>query len=186
MYGTYKAVKPLRGKVHDYLGMKIDFGTKDTVIIDMDQYVHDMIVDFPVNITKKSSTPAGDKLMEVGFGKLLDKQKTEAFHTTVAKGFFVQESTSRYPANNRIFKHQGFIANRNRLEEVDTIIGVFEWYQRFKATSTSRQPEGDQVVCRCVLCSTSRFQESHRSGYDDGTRRSASDVKEEAEYAKKH
>ena len=89
MYGTYKAVKPLRGKVHDYLGMKIDFGTKDTVIIDMDQYVHDMIVDFPVNITKKSSTPAGDKLMEVGFGKLLDKQRAEAFHTTVAKGLFL-------------------------------------------------------------------------------------------------
>ena len=89
MYGSYKAVKPLRGKVHDYLGMKIDFGTKDTVIIDMDQYVHDMIVDFPVNITKKSSTPAGDKLMEVGFGKLLDKQRAEAFHTTVAKGLFL-------------------------------------------------------------------------------------------------
>ena len=81
-------MKPLRGKVHDYLGMKIDFGTKDTVIIDMDQYVHDMIVDFPVNITKKSSTPAGDKLMEVGFGKLLDKQKTEAFHTKFAKRLF--------------------------------------------------------------------------------------------------
>ena len=69
MYRVYKAVKPLRGKVHDYLGMKIDFGTKDTVIIDMDQYVHDMIVDFPVIITKTSSTPAGDKHMEVGFGK---------------------------------------------------------------------------------------------------------------------
>ena len=35
MYGEYKAVKPLRGKVHDYLGMKIDFGIKGTVIIYM-------------------------------------------------------------------------------------------------------------------------------------------------------
>ena len=89
MYGEYKAVKPLRGKVHDYLGMKIDFGTKSTVIIDMVQYVHDMIMDFPVKITKTSKTPAGEKLMEVGNGKLLDKCKAEAFHTTVAKGLFL-------------------------------------------------------------------------------------------------
>ena len=89
MYGEYKAVKPLRGKVHDYLGMKIDFGIKGTVIIDMVKYVCDMITEFPVKITKTAKTPAGDKLMEVGNEKVLDKQRAEVYHTTVAKGLFL-------------------------------------------------------------------------------------------------
>ena len=89
MYGEYKAVKPLRGKVHDYLGMKIDFGIKGTVSIDMVKYVCDMITEFPVKITKTAKTPAGDKLMEVGNEKVLDKQRAEVYHTTVAKGLFL-------------------------------------------------------------------------------------------------
>ena len=89
MYSEYKAVKPLRGKVHDYLGMKIDFGIKGTVIIDMVKYVCDMSTEFPVKITKTAKTPAGDKLMEVGNEKVLDKQRAEVYHTTVAKGLFL-------------------------------------------------------------------------------------------------
>ena len=69
--------------------MKIDFGTKGTVIIDMVKYVCDMITEFPVKITKTAKTPAGDKLMEVGNEKVLDKQRAEVYHTTVAKGLFL-------------------------------------------------------------------------------------------------
>ena len=89
MYGEYKAVKTLRGKVQCYLGRKIDFVTKGTVIIDMVKYVCDMITEFPVKITKTAKTPAGDKLMEVGNEKVLDKQRAEVYHTTVAKGLFL-------------------------------------------------------------------------------------------------
>jgi hypothetical protein len=55
----------------------------------MVEYVNGMIEDFPEKITKTASTPAGEKLLDVGKGELLDKSKKEAFHTMVAKGLFL-------------------------------------------------------------------------------------------------
>ena len=63
--------------------MLVDFTEKGKVIIDMVEYVESMVEDFPVKISKISKTPA------VGTGKLLDKARSEAYHTTVAKGLFL-------------------------------------------------------------------------------------------------
>ena len=89
MYGKYKAVEPTRGKKHDYLGMLVDFTEKGKVKIDMVKYVESMIEDFPEKINKISKTPAAENLLEIGTGKLLDKAKSKAYHTTVAKGLFL-------------------------------------------------------------------------------------------------
>ena len=89
MYGKYKAVEPTRGKKHDYLGMLVDFTEKGKVKIDMVKYVESMIEDFPVKINKISKTPAAENLLDIGTGKLLDKAKSEIYHTTVAKGLFL-------------------------------------------------------------------------------------------------
>ena len=91
MYGKYKAVEPTRGKKHDYLGMIIDFTEQGKVIIDMVKYVESMVEDFPVKISKVSKTPAAENLLDIGPGKLLDKGKSEAYHTTVAKGLFLSK-----------------------------------------------------------------------------------------------
>ena len=88
-YGKYKAVEPTRGKKHDYLGMVVDFTEKGKVIIDMVKYVESMIEDFPLKISKVSNSPAAENLLDIGTGKLLDKGKSEAYHTTVAKGLFL-------------------------------------------------------------------------------------------------
>ena len=88
MYGKYKAVEPTRGKKHDYLGMVVDLTEKGRVIIDMVKYVESMIEDFPVK-NKVSKSPAAENLLDIGTGKLLDKGKSEAYHTTVAKGLFL-------------------------------------------------------------------------------------------------
>lgn len=89
MYGEYKAVKPTRGKVHEYLGMTFDFSEKGVATIDMCSYVKGMLSDFAIPITKKASTPAGEKLLDSGQGKLLTGERQEAFHGTVAKGLFL-------------------------------------------------------------------------------------------------
>ena len=91
MYGKYKAVEPTRGKVHDYLGMIVDFSEDEVVKINMVKYVENMIRDFPSEITKKSKTPASDNLMDIGTGKVLVGEQAEAFHTTVAKGLFLSK-----------------------------------------------------------------------------------------------
>ena len=89
MYGEYKAVSPTRGKVHDYLGMVLDFREKGYVKVDMTAYVKGMLEDFPESIKKTAKTPASEKLMDRGGGKVVDSERKEAFHTTVAKGLFL-------------------------------------------------------------------------------------------------
>jgi len=46
-YGTVGEVKVNRGKIHDYLGMKLDYSVKGQVTIDMVDYVKSMIESFP-------------------------------------------------------------------------------------------------------------------------------------------
>ena len=74
MYGKYKAVEPTRGKKHDYLCMLVDFTEKGKVKIDIIKYVESMIEDFPMKINKISKTPAAENLLDIGTGKLLNKQ----------------------------------------------------------------------------------------------------------------
>jgi hypothetical protein len=42
-YGSIGEVKTTRGKVHEYLGMKLDYTEKGKVIVDMIDYVESMI-----------------------------------------------------------------------------------------------------------------------------------------------
>ena len=58
-------IKATSGTMHDFLGMKLDFSKSGKVIIDMKEYVQNMINDFSVNLKDSSSnTPAGDWLFE--------------------------------------------------------------------------------------------------------------------------
>ena len=90
-YGAIKEVEPITGKVHDYLGMTIDFSEEGIMKIDMRDYVERMLEEFPMEF--KSSdvmpTPASDNLLDKGSGKVLPKEKQEVFHKTVARGLFI-------------------------------------------------------------------------------------------------
>ena len=93
-YGQHGKVKLTRGKVHDYLGMIFDYTEKGIVRVDMTNYVADMIEEFPVKMTKEmtAETPASPKLFEIGNEKKkLSKEKTESFHSCVAKGLYVSK-----------------------------------------------------------------------------------------------
>ena len=46
-YGTIREVKTLCGKVHNYLGMKLDYSTKGQVSIYMIDYAKSMVENFP-------------------------------------------------------------------------------------------------------------------------------------------
>jgi hypothetical protein len=87
-------LKPSRGKVHDYLGITLDYSTEGKVKISMPDYIEKMLEEFPymdqVNELKKVSTPAAEFLFTVNdkAEKLKDGVR-EDFHTTVAKGLFL-------------------------------------------------------------------------------------------------
>ncbi len=90
MYGAHGKVKTTRGKVHDYLRMVFDFSEAGKVKDDMCDYIANMVDELPMNLkpTKTAPTPAADDLFAEGIGPKLDKNKSELFHTFVAKALF--------------------------------------------------------------------------------------------------
>ena len=93
-YGQHGKVKVHCGKVHEYLGMKLDYFEKKKLKIDMTDYVKGMLETFPIKFTngETATTPAGEDLFgqKSSNDKKLEKNKTEAFHTTTAQGLFLQ------------------------------------------------------------------------------------------------
>jgi Reverse transcriptase (RNA-dependent DNA polymerase) len=90
-YGDTKVapVKATRGKVHDYLAMKLDFTTPGKLKVDMTDYVNSMVKEFPEEIST-SQYPWNKNLFKVDDkDKKLSKEKQEVFHTFVAKGLFL-------------------------------------------------------------------------------------------------
>ena len=90
-FGKLKEVKCSRGKVHEFLGQKIDFSKKGMVEFSQDDHVRDMIESCPVKLKENASapTPASNNLFSIGKSKPLGKEMREQFHTCVAKGLFI-------------------------------------------------------------------------------------------------
>jgi hypothetical protein len=83
-------LKASRGKVHDYLGMKLDYSVKGEVKISMTDYVKKMIENFGEDVSEPAKTPAAAHLFTVREdAKKLDEKQAQKFHNTVAKGLFL-------------------------------------------------------------------------------------------------
>ena len=89
MEGEFGKEAPLsitRGKVHEYLGMNLDFGTKGKVKISMVNFIDEMLDDLPVDMKGTSATPASNNLFVVNEkGKKLEEKMSDFFHHNVAK-----------------------------------------------------------------------------------------------------
>jgi hypothetical protein len=92
-YGTYGKVKIHRGKIHNYLGMMLNFEHKGKMQVDMGDYIKGMLESFPIKFRKNdvAKTPADENLFgqKAESVQKLEKDKAEVFHTTVAQGLFV-------------------------------------------------------------------------------------------------
>jgi hypothetical protein len=93
-------VKVVRGKIHQYLGMKLDY-SQDGKLLDMVDYITKIVDDFFMEkIPQKTITPWTDKLFTVTPGNSLDKEMSELFHTTTAQGLFACKSKNRHCTSN--------------------------------------------------------------------------------------
>ena len=85
-------MKLCRGKIHDNLGMNLDYTIKGEVKITMIPYIKEMIQDFCEhypNPEKKSNTLAAELLFKVDDeSRLIDDSRAKVFHTFVAKALF--------------------------------------------------------------------------------------------------
>ena len=85
------AIKLKRGKIHEYLGMQLDFSVVGQVKITMFDYIQEMLEDFHKLDPNKtiSLTPATDHIFRVrDYQPKLDEQKAQIFHTFTAKSLF--------------------------------------------------------------------------------------------------
>ena len=81
-----------RGKIHDYLVMKLNFSEVGTCMVDMEDYLDRMMDELPSDMDGHVSTPAADHLFRTRLNspKLGEKQ-AELFHTIVAQMLFVSQ-----------------------------------------------------------------------------------------------
>ena len=80
-----------RGKVHDYLGMTLDYSEPGKVKVLMVDYLKKILQDFPEELGAPAPTPAADHLFKVrpeNERKLLSEDRAIVFHNFVARLMF--------------------------------------------------------------------------------------------------
>jgi hypothetical protein len=83
-------VKVVRGKVHDYLAMIMDFTQDGALMLDMRYYIQGMIDEFPYEIKSIKATPWTEKLFKVQEdAKKLEEARRSILHTYVMKAMFL-------------------------------------------------------------------------------------------------
>ena len=94
-YGKESPLVITRGRVHEYLGMKMDFSKPGQVVLSMPEYIDSLIKETPSDLTKgASTTPAAGHLFTTNAEaqKLCDDQASE-YHHLVAKLLYLAKRT---------------------------------------------------------------------------------------------
>jgi len=90
-YGKHSELSVTRGKIHEYLGMTIDYRKEGNVRISMFKYMQELLSDLPDDMDGMAVTPAAEHLFKVNETdptKLSD-DLSDFFHTNVAKLLFL-------------------------------------------------------------------------------------------------
>jgi hypothetical protein len=138
-YGELKPVTTTRGKLHEYLGMKLDYTTDGQVTIDMVDYVQSMVMFFPEQLEKpKVASPWTDQLFTVNTkSPMLDRPKAELFHTMVAKALFLCKR-----GRPDISPAVAFLTTRVQQPNVD------DWEKLIRMMRFLRQTSEDRLTLR--------------------------------------
>ena len=90
-YGKLKPVELHRGKVHEFLGMTLDYSKKGECHLLQDHHINDVVSSWPEDLSKIKHvlTPASNDLLKGGTGKLLCRKEGKTFHSVTAKCLFV-------------------------------------------------------------------------------------------------
>ena len=78
-----------RGKVHNYLGMVLDFTNPGKVTIRMEDFIKSMLTELPEDMDGMATTPAAEHLFKVNKAPIyLNEKEAMFFHHNVAKLLF--------------------------------------------------------------------------------------------------
>ena len=63
-YGKTGKMTVRRGKIHEYLGMTLDFSRPGNFIMDMEQYIDEVMKDLPKEFGGMAATPAAEHMFK--------------------------------------------------------------------------------------------------------------------------
>jgi Reverse transcriptase (RNA-dependent DNA polymerase) len=91
VYGKEAPLTVNKGKVHEYLGMTLDFSNQGKVVVSMKDYVINMLKELPQDMEGIAATPAAEHLFDVDISKKLPLNEDQSikFHHYVAKLLFL-------------------------------------------------------------------------------------------------
>jgi hypothetical protein len=79
-----------RGKIHNYLGMTLDYSEPGVVKINMVDFVQKIFDEMPENMDGTATSPAADHLFKITEGiELVNEATSELLHATAAKLLFL-------------------------------------------------------------------------------------------------
>ena len=91
-FGKEAPLTVTRGKVHDYLGMTLDYSTPGKVKIRMEKYIQNILDELPDTFTGTANTPATSDLFTVDpDSPALDEADSRFYHRLVAKLLFLSK-----------------------------------------------------------------------------------------------
>ena len=64
-FGKEAPLTICQGKIHDYLGMTLDFSIDGKVQISMEEYIRNMLTELPEDMDGMATTPATEHLFKV-------------------------------------------------------------------------------------------------------------------------
>ena len=94
-YGKEAQIPSTTGKVHEYLGMTIDYSTPGKVVFRMEDYIDRLIKECPNDLLKGNPTsPAANHLFEINPDcEKLSSAQADEFHHLVAKLLYLAKRT---------------------------------------------------------------------------------------------
>jgi hypothetical protein len=89
-YGKEAPLTITRGKIHDYLGMTLDYSEKGKVKVLMINYIKNMLAELPHDMRGEAATVTANHLFDVDTEAVkLEEEVAQLFHHNVAKLLFL-------------------------------------------------------------------------------------------------
>jgi hypothetical protein len=89
-YGKEAPLTITHGKIHEYIGMTIDYNAKGKGKITMIPYIKNLLAKVPNGMTGEAATPTVSHLSQVNKdAEKLDEETTQLFHHNMAKLLFL-------------------------------------------------------------------------------------------------
>ena len=89
-YGKTGKITVRRGKIHEHLGMTLDFSRPGKFIMDMEQYIDEVMKDLPKEFGGMAETPAAEHIFKTrSDAGYLDQETAELFHHVTAQLLFL-------------------------------------------------------------------------------------------------